>query len=102
MRLVFSLTRLNQSYIVKYILPLAFLVLLSQLSYWIDPMCEPCFSFSRSLPHFSCHRSPPARVGSSFTLVLAVVTFNVTIGGDLPKLNYLTLIDWYVHDDLAT
>lgn len=41
-------------------------------------------------------RSPPARVGSSFTLVLAVVTFNVTVGNELPKLNYLTLMDWLV------
>eukprot|EP00048_Salpingoeca_helianthica_P016128 m.230595 g.230595 ORF g.230595 m.230595 type:complete len:429 (-) comp18088_c0_seq1:56-1342(-) len=77
-RVYFNLTRRHENYIVKYILPLAFLVLLSQLSYWIDPM------------------SPPARVGSSFTLVLAVVTFNVTVGNELPKLNYLTLMDWYV------
>jgi hypothetical protein len=37
-RLCFNLRRRHENYIVKYILPLAFLVLLSQLSYWIDPM----------------------------------------------------------------
>lgn len=55
-----------------------------------------CATVARMLALVLMNRSPPARVGSSFTLVLAVVTFNVTVGNELPKLNYLTLMDWYV------
>ena len=65
--LMFNMHRLYTSYVVKYILPLAFIVLLAQLSYWIDPL------------------APPARIGSSVTLVLAVVTFNNNISANIPN-----------------
>jgi hypothetical protein len=40
--------------------------------------------------------SAPARITSSLTLVLSIVTFNLTVSNDLPKVNYNTLLDWYV------
>jgi hypothetical protein len=73
-----SLTRKSMSYILKMILPMFMLVLLSTLSYAIDP------------------NVPPARVGFSVALILSIVTFNLVVSQDLPKINYATLIDWYV------
>ena len=66
------------NYVVKLILPMFIIVLLSTLTYWIDPM------------------SAPARVGGTVTLVLSIVTFNLTVSNDLPKINYNTLLDWFV------
>jgi hypothetical protein len=40
--------------------------------------------------------SPPARVGFSVSLVLSIVTFNLVVSQDLPKINLATLLDWYV------
>ena len=71
-------TRKSGNYIVKMILPMFVVVTLSTLTYWVDP------------------KSPPARVGGSVTLVLSIVTFNGVVSGDLPKINYSTLLDWYV------
>ena len=71
-------TRLFMNYVVKLILPMFIIVLLSTLTYWIDPM------------------SAPARVGGTVTLVLSIVTFNLTVSSDLPKINYNTLLDWFV------
>lgn len=73
-----NVKRKAQNYIVKLILPMFIIVLLSTLTYWIDPT------------------SPPARIGATVTLVLSIVTFNITVSSDLPKINYSTLIDWFV------
>lgn len=70
--------RKSASYILKMILPMFVVVCLSTLTYWID--CT----------------SPPARVGSTITLVLSIITFNLVVSSDLPKINYSTLLDWYV------
>ena len=72
------LTRKSENYIVKLIMPMFIIVTLSTLTYWIDP------------------GSPPARVGGTVTLVLSIVTFNLVVSQDLPKINYSTLLDWYV------
>lgn len=60
------------------ILPMFLLVLLSTLSYAVDPA------------------APPARVAFSVALILSIVTFNLVVSQDLPKINYATLLDWYV------
>ena len=54
------------------------IVTLSTLTFWIDP------------------GSPPARVGGTVTLVLSIVTFNLVVSQDLPKISYSTLLDLYV------
>lgn len=74
----FTLQRVSNSYIVKYFYPLASLVFLSTLSFFIDP------------------KSPPARVAAAVLLVLASLSFNLSVGSELPKLDYVTLIDWFV------
>ena len=70
--------RKSENYIVKLITPMFIIVTLSTLTFWIDP------------------GSPPARVGGTVTLVLSIVTFNLVVSQDLPKINYSTLLDWYV------
>jgi len=72
------ISRKSMNYVLKMILPMCLLVLLSSLSYAVDPS------------------SPPARVGFSVALVLSIVTFNLVVSQDLPKINYATLLDWYV------
>jgi hypothetical protein len=67
-----------QNYIVKVILPMFIIVCLSTITYFIDAS------------------STPARVGGTVTLVLSIVTFNLVVSQDLPKINYSTLLDWYV------
>lgn len=67
-----------ENYVVKLILPMFILTFLSTLTYFIDI------------------GSPPARVGFSITLVLSIVTFNLVVSQDLPKINYPTMLDWYV------
>lgn len=67
-----------QNYIVKLILPMFIIVCLSTITYFIDAS------------------STPARVGGTVTLVLSIITFNLVVSQDLPKINYSTLLDWYV------
>jgi hypothetical protein len=73
-----AVSRKSVSYILKMIMPMFMLTLLSTLSYAVDP------------------GSPPARVAFSVALILSIVTFNSVVSQDLPKINYATLIDWYV------
>lgn len=70
--------RMWQNYAVKMILPLFMLVLISTMSYAIDP------------------GAPPARVAFSVALILSIVTFNLIVSQGLPAINYATLLDWYV------
>lgn len=70
--------RQAENYVTKLVLPLFLLTVLSTLTYWIDL------------------HSPPARTGFSVTILLAVVTFNLLVGQDLPRISYNTLLDWYV------
>ena len=53
--------------------------------------------FQKNLNFRSCltFRSPPARVAAAVLLVLAALSFNLSVGAELPKLDYLTLMDWY-------
>ena len=71
-------TRRWQAYVLKMIVPMFLIVLVSALSYFVDPAAA------------------PARVGLSVAIVLTVSTFNLLVSQDLPKINYSTLLDWYV------
>ena len=71
-------SRLWNSYVLKMIVPMFLIVLVSALSYFVDPAAA------------------PARVGLSVAIVLTVSTFNLLVSQELPKINYSTLLDWYV------
>eukprot|EP00048_Salpingoeca_helianthica_P018086 m.240649 g.240649 ORF g.240649 m.240649 type:complete len:523 (-) comp23519_c0_seq1:35-1603(-) len=77
-RVSFNITRQFDTYVVKYMMLLGFLVFLSALSYCIDA------------------GSAPARVACSFILVVALAAFNIYVSKDLPKLSYATFMDQYV------
>lgn len=77
-RALIVVERQSQNYVVKLILPMFVIVFVSTLSYFIDA------------------NAAPARVAFSITLVLSMVTFNWIVSADLPKINYSTLLDWYV------
>ena len=47
----------------------------------------------RTLGRFRMISSAPARVASSFILVVALAAFNVYVSKDLPKLSYTTFMD---------
>ena len=67
-----------QAYVLKMIVPMFLIVIVSSFSYFVDPAAA------------------PARVGLSVAIVLTVSTFNLLVSQDLPKINYSTLLDWYV------
>ena len=71
-------TRKWQAYVLKMIVPMFLIVIVSSFSYFVDPAAA------------------PARVGLSVAIVLTVSTFNLLVSQDLPKINYSTLLDWYV------
>ena len=75
---VLYVSRLWNSYALKMIVPMFLIVIVSSLSYFVDPAAA------------------PARVGLSVAIVLTVSTFNLLVSQDLPKINYSTLLDWYV------
>jgi hypothetical protein len=52
------------------------------------------------VPSIHClpSRSGGARVASAVLLVLATISFNLNVSKELPKLDYVTLIDWCVAD----
>merc|ERR1711871_206069 len=66
------------NFFAKLILPVFLIVLISTLSYWIDPEVA------------------PARVGLSITCVLTQVAFSSAVSNILPRIAYMTWIDWYI------
>jgi gamma-aminobutyric acid receptor subunit beta len=74
---VLLVERLWQAYVLKMIVPMFLIVIVSSLSYFIDPAAA------------------PARVGLSVAIVLTVSTFNLLVSQDLPKINYPTLLDYF-------
>jgi len=66
------------NFFAKLVLPVFLIVLISTLSYWIDPEVA------------------PARVGLSITCVLTQVAFSSAVSNILPRIAYMTWIDWYI------
>merc|ERR1712146_158527 len=66
------------NFFAKLVLPVFLIVLISTLSYWIDPGVA------------------PARVGLSITCVLTQVAFSSAVSNILPRIAYMTWIDWYI------
>merc|ERR1712072_29511 len=72
------LMREYTNFMFKLILPVFLIVMTSSLSYWIDPTVA------------------PARVGLSITCVLTQVAFSSAVSNILPRIAYMTWIDWYI------
>ncbi|KAI9361695.1 hypothetical protein DFJ73DRAFT_757054 [Zopfochytrium polystomum] len=74
----FEVTRVPSSYITRYILPMAILCLVSCTTYFIEPA-----------------QFPPRFTGM-VALMLSVVTLNVVVSQELPKVRYLTTMDAFI------
>ncbi|KAI9354137.1 neurotransmitter-gated ion-channel ligand binding domain-containing protein [Zopfochytrium polystomum] len=74
----FAISRIPSSYITRYILPLALLCIVSCTTYFIEPSAFP--------PRFT----------GLVALMLSVVTLNVIVSQELPKVQYLTTMDAFI------
>ncbi|KAI9345821.1 hypothetical protein DFJ73DRAFT_838760 [Zopfochytrium polystomum] len=74
----FSITRVPASYVSRYILPMAMLCIISCITYFIEPSVFP--------PRFT----------GLVALMLSVVTMNVIVSQELPKVKYLTTLDIFI------
>ncbi|KAI9361696.1 hypothetical protein DFJ73DRAFT_814072 [Zopfochytrium polystomum] len=74
----FAISRVPSSYITRYILPMALLCIVSCTTYFIEPSAFP--------PRFT----------GLIALMLAVVTLNVIVSQELPKVQYLTTMDAFI------
>jgi hypothetical protein len=70
--------RRTLQYEIKFVFPMALLVALACVQFFIDSS------------------SAPARVGFGLTMTLTVTTFNIIVAQDLPRVGYTTLLDEYV------
>ncbi|XP_077989577.1 glycine receptor subunit alpha-2-like [Glandiceps talaboti] len=71
----FTFVRLLGYYWISYFIPTLLLVILSWVSFWINPMAS------------------PARVALGVTIVLTVTTQAISVHSILPKVSYITAID---------
>ncbi|KAI9331023.1 hypothetical protein DFJ73DRAFT_765180 [Zopfochytrium polystomum] len=74
----FEISRVPSSYITRYILPMAILSLVSCTTYFVEPSAFP--------PRFT----------GMVALMLSVVTLNVVVAQELPKVRYLTTMDAFI------
>ena len=65
-------------YLWKVLLPLLFIVALSWSVFWMG------------------NDSFDGQMGVTITCVLALIAFNFVIGDELPKISYLTALDWMI------
>jgi gamma-aminobutyric acid receptor subunit beta len=77
---VFSLdvSRRTSYFILKVILPLVLIVLMSWLIFWIDPSMS------------------ATQISVSVTAMLTLIAYRFAIGGMLPRLGFLTSMDYFV------
>jgi hypothetical protein len=68
--------RLVGYYVVQLLIPLILIVAMSWMSFWINPEII------------------PTRVGTCVTTVLTLIAFRFMVGGLVPRLPYLTLVDY--------
>ena len=74
----FRADRLQQHYVVKVFIPLLLIVLMSWLVFWID------------------HALSNAKISTSVTSMLTLIAYRFSIGNEVPKLPYLTLLDAFI------
>ncbi|KAI8893552.1 neurotransmitter-gated ion-channel ligand-binding domain-containing protein [Globomyces pollinis-pini] len=72
------ISRLPNTYLLKYIIPLYFIGVCSSIGYWIDVTAL------------------PTRGGFAVSLLLSTVTLNFVMTSDLPKVSYSTALDTFI------
>ena len=78
--MLFSIEMVRQSkyYVIKVILPLCLIVIMSWISFWIDP------------------KEVGVNVSVGVTSMLTMVAYRFAVGETLPKLPYLTRMDAFI------
>ena len=74
----FEAKRLIHHYIVKAIIPLALIVMMSWVVFWIDP------------------RQVPNQLSVAVTTVLTLIAYHIALSGRLPQIPYLTQMDKFL------
>ncbi len=70
--------RLLHNYVVKAIIPLALIVMMSWVVFWIDP------------------KNAPSQLGVAVTTVLTLIAYHIALSGRLPVIPYLTQMDKFL------
>lgn len=76
--LVFDGERKKGFFVWKIILPLVLIVAMSWIVFWIDP------------------EQAGTQIGVSMTSMLTLIAYRFMIGGQLPKISYLTRMDYFI------
>jgi hypothetical protein len=74
----FEGTRLLHHYVVKAIIPLALIVMMSWVVFWMDP------------------KQVPNQLGVAVTTVLTLIAYHIALSGRLPDIPYLTNMDRFL------
>lgn len=74
----FAAKRNPAHYVLKVILPLVLIVMMSWLVFWIDPTLS------------------ASQISVAVTSMLTLIAYRFSIGADVPKLPYLTLLDTFI------
>ena len=65
-------------FIIKVIIPLFLIVMMSWVVFWIDP------------------KESGTQISVAITTMLTLIAYRFTVGADLPKVSYLTRIDYFI------
>jgi hypothetical protein len=76
--LVFSASRHTGYYLVQLLLPLVAIVMMSWTVFWVDPSVI------------------PTRMSVVVTTMLTLIAYRFMVGSLVPKLSYLTRLDWFL------
>jgi len=74
----FEAKRKSGYFVVKVILPLLFIVMMSWVVFWIDP------------------REAGSQISVAVTSMLTLIAYRFAVGADMPKLSYLTRLDYFI------
>jgi hypothetical protein len=76
--LEFEATRQFSYYLVQVLLPLIAIIMMSWTVFWVDPSVI------------------PARMSVVVTAMLTIIAYRFALGSMVPKLSYLTRLDWFL------
>ncbi len=74
----FEVERRHEFYILKVIAPLIFIVAMSWLVFWIDP------------------KQTSTQISVAVTAMLTLIAYRFVLGASLPRLPYLTRLDYFI------
>lgn len=79
----FTAERKTGYFLIKIIIPLVLIVMMSWVVFWIDPS------------------EAGTQIGVSMTAMLTLIAYRFAVGAMLPKVSYLTRMDWFILSSTA-